>query len=236
MKLLTLLAFFVFGSLFSQTKRDFSELPEIWPDTLSLKTDSLIFTPITAKEFIAIGNRPARNNKQQVPPAGIVKDSILRLTTKDFYYELPAAEGYESSWGYVEYIPELRAHLLSQCGDGACFSELVDHQTNENMVVPSSYDQGLKGLSVSPKGNYLLVYSSYGGADYGEYYNARAEFILYTIKKGEGLKGLSLHRVFNSVDWSIAEIVWDNDNTLALKVYTENGENLAYQYYKTVIK
>lgn len=239
MRLFTLLTFFAFGGMFAQTKRDFNYLPEVWPDTITLKTDSLIFKPITEKEYTAINNRPVKKKKQQIVPAGIVKDSTLIVTTKKSVFELPAKGGYESSWNYAEYVPELQAHLLNHCGEGACFAELLDYETDDKMAVPSSYDQGLMGFLVSPEGKYLLVYSSYDGSDYDEYYNARSEFILYKIT-GKGLKGLSYHRLYESVEWSIEEIIWDDDTTLALKVYTEdrtgNGENLTYKYYKAVIK
>lgn len=146
MRLFTLLTFFAFGGMFAQTKRDFNYLPEVWPDTITLKTDSLIFKPITEKEYTAINNRPVKKKKQQTAPAGIVKDSTLIVTTKKSVFELPAKGGYKSSWNYAEYVPELQAHLLNHCGEGACFAELLDHETDEKMAVPSSYDQGLMGF------------------------------------------------------------------------------------------
>jgi hypothetical protein len=126
------------------------------------------------------------------------------------------------------------------CGEGACFAYLLDDETDEKMYVPSFYDSGLIDLLISPKGRYMLIYSSYDGPDYTDYYPHRSAFMVYAIGKGKGLKGLKGYRNFVSNDWSVEEIVWINDTTLGLKVYTENnagdGQGIQYKYYKTVIK
>jgi hypothetical protein len=232
-----LLVFFTFSSLFAQTKRDFTELPVVWPDTTAFKTDSLIFKPITAGAFEKIRNRPV---KKKVTPPAIIRDSMLIVTTKKSVFELPAAGGYENSWDYIAFLPELSAYLLSNCGEGACSAWLLDFETDKKMPVPSSYDSGLTGLLMSTTGKYMLIYSSYDGDDYINYYSHRSEFTIYAVGAHKDIEGLKVYRNFISKDWFVEEIVWDNDTTLVLKVYTENktgnGDGLQYKYYKTVIK
>ncbi|KOS07594.1 hypothetical protein AM493_17280 [Flavobacterium akiainvivens] len=239
-KYTVLLVFFTFYSVFAQTRRDFDTLPVVWPDTTAVKTGPLKFVPITGKQFNDIRAFAIANKNAGGVPAPVLKDSKLIVATKNALFELPAGGGYESSYSYIQYVPEIRSHLISRCGEGACSAYLLDHETNGIMYVPSSYDSGVMGFSVSPSGKYFLVYSSYDGPDYADYYTTRSEFMIYSIGQTKGMKGLRLYREFESTEWSIDEMVWLDNSTLALKVYAGNAavdmEPVQYKYYETVIK
>jgi hypothetical protein len=225
--------------LSGKTKLDFTQIPTVWITDTIKKTDTLSFKPITEKEFLNF--QASQKNKTQVDTT-IKPDSsgLFIVQTKKSYYELIQSNDYSSSYDYACYFPAIKSHLIYHCGEGMCEAFLLDNEADVKMVVPCSYDAGPMGILISPSNKRILFYSSYDGADYGKYYSHRSEFSIYQISKGNGIQELQVFITFETGNWSIDEIVWINDNSIALKVY--EGEGFGdriegeYKYLKTSIK
>ncbi len=140
---------------------------------------------------------------------------------------------------YVKAFKALGLSIRDTCYE-ICEEYLVDNNSGEEMYLPSGYDAGVLGLVFSPSAKFMLVYSSYDGPDYDNYYEDRAEFFLFSVKKGKGLSAVKLYGEFYTKDWSIEEIIWIDDKTIALKIYEGprrgNGVQGGYKYLKTTIK
>jgi hypothetical protein len=112
----------------------------------------------------------------------------------------------------------------------------VEKATNKWALIPSDYDGGILGMSLSPKCNQLMVCSSYDGPEYDKYYEYRAEFFVFNVTTGNGLKGIKPAFKYYTKDWSIDDFVWVNDKTIALKTYAERrwGDDSGghYKYFK----
>jgi len=121
--------------------------------------------------------------------------------------------------------------------DEVCDTYLEEISSNKILLMPSGYDAGILSMSLSPGCNKLLVCSSYDGPDYANYYEDRAVLFIFKITKEYGLKGIQPACKFFTKDWSIADIVWVNNKTIALKTYEEkhggDGIDIHYKYYKT---
>ena len=128
---------------------------------------------------------------------------------------------------------------ISNC-DQICETYLQDTVTGKTMWIPSNYDQGVFGLSFSPKGSQFVVFSSYDGPIYEDYYDYRSEFFVFNILNGTGLDVIKLSFNYFSTEWSIDDLVWVNEHSLAVKIYTEarwgDGSHLNFIYLITEIK
>jgi hypothetical protein len=222
-----------------KTKLDFAEIPTVWIADSTKKADTLSFKTITEKDFL---NFQATQKRKIQADTTIKPDSsgLFIVRTKRSYYELIGGGDYSSSYSYAGYIPAIRSHVIYHCGECACSSYLLDNEADVKMNLPCAYDAGPMGLLISPSNKRMLIYSSYDGSDYGNYYDFRSEFFIYQIGKGGGIEGLQLYRDFGTGDWSIEEIVWINDDSIALKVYEgeRRGDGIQgeYKYLKTTIK
>jgi hypothetical protein len=118
-----------------------------------------------------------------------------------------------------------------------CQTYLVEKATNKKLLLPSIYDSGVLKMLLSPTCNQLIVCSSYDGSDFGNYYENRAEFYVLNIDKTIGLKAIKPGFSFYTKDWSIDDIIWINEKTIALKTYEENKsedeDSIKYKYFKT---
>ena len=122
-----------------------------------------------------------------------------------------------------------------------CESYLVDKQQGIKLLLPSNYDQGIMGLDISPSCNQFIVYSSYDGPDYTNFYEYRAEIYGFSIAQGQGIQIIHASFKFTTMDWSIEEAYWINDHEIAIKAYQENRtaanqDQLKYKYFKTRIE
>lgn len=114
---------------------------------------------------------------------------------------------------------------------------LAERNTNRKMLMPSTYDAGILKMLLSPSCNQLMVCSSYDGPDYGNYYEYRAEIFLFNVSTGIGLKGITPSLNYYTKDWSINDLTWVDENTIALELYngtrTGNEEGLKFRYFKS---
>lgn len=117
-----------------------------------------------------------------------------------------------------------------------CESFLVEKQSGKRMLLPANFDQGMLALMVSPSGKQFLVCSTYDGPDFADYYDYRAEIVLFRIGAGQGLEAIQLQQRFRTQMWSIEEIAWIDEQSLALKTYS-GGRSLVemegnYSYHR----
>lgn len=137
------------------------------------------------------------------------------------------------------YIPLLGLMMDHQC-DQICETFLVDTATNTSLYLPSNYDQGLMGFLISPSRKWVVLYSSYDGPDYVNYYDYRAEVIIYKIdKKKKGLEVLKLYGSYTTTEWSICDMVWTKNDGLAAQTYrdgvNEASTNNAYEWFESSV-
>jgi hypothetical protein len=120
-----------------------------------------------------------------------------------------------------------------------CLTDLVD-STGKMMQLPSDYDQGILGLIFSPSCNQFIIYSGYDAPDYDKYYQYRSEIIGFNIANGKGLEAIKPSFKYYTTDWSIEDITWVDDKTIALKVYEEgipsNGNGFHHKYFKAELQ
>lgn len=131
----------------------------------------------------------------------------------------------------------LKSH--SDC-DQVCETYLTEFDSNDRMYLPADYDAGILGASFSPDCKNLIVYSTYDGPDYHNYYENRAEFYVFKIVGTHGLRSLQPTFKFSMKDWSIKNLVWINNNEIGLKLYSESrfgdGSQLDFKYFKADIQ
>lgn len=191
-------------------------------------------------------NRDEAQNIDTIIDSLIVTDSIEEdliipdtINKKDDLKlaEIAAADfdkynkAYESKCKIDEngFIPGYGLKIKTEC-EQICESYLIDIKARKKMFLPSSFDQGLIGMRFSPSCNQFYVFSSYDGPDYEDYYDYRAEIMIFSIVPSEGLQSIKLTLDKEFREWSIESVVWINDTILALKVYEDHGEN--FKYYK----
>ena len=128
---------------------------------------------------------------------------------------------------------------ITEC-DQICETYLRDTVSGKTMWLPANYDQGVLGVEFSPSGKQFVVFSSYDGPDFEDYYDYRSEFYVFNINEGTGLEAIQISFNYITTDWSIDNITWAGDNKLAIKTYTENrwgdGSHLDFKYLITEIK
>lgn len=221
----------------AQEKLDFNSIPTLWiTDSLQvINTADLEFETLSQAAYLDLYPRPQPKTTEEPT---IKPDSTGRfvVNTKQAHYEFYQTTNYNSSYSYFGFMPELNSHIIGFCGSGMCEDYLLDHDTDEKLLIPSSYDAGMQGLLLAPSKERLLIFSSYDGPDYQNYYEYRAEILLYAIAKNKGLNGLKPTHVFHSLDWSIEDMYWISDTSLALKIYKGarigDGSTMAYDYLK----
>ena len=218
---LIIISFTLIADISAQKKPDIKEISFISPAAIEDVLDSNAFTPISQKEYFETKSR----YDGRIRPDKTVKPDTkgyIRVNTKNYSYELISTNDYSSSYDYIGYSPELRSHLISHCSESACNQFLLDNETDNAFSIPSGYDSGPSGLSISPENNYMVTYSSYYSDDFDDYYLYRSVLHIFSFAEGEGLQSVSYFKQFETGDWSIDEIIWEDNNTIALKTYIGN--------------
>ena len=134
-----------------------------------------------------------------------------------------------------QFISGSGLYVIRDCKE-ICETYLAERNTNKKMLMPSTYDAGILKMLLSPSCNQLAVCSSYDGPDYGNYYEYRAEIFLFHVSTGTGLKGIKPALKYHTKDWSIHNLTWVDEHTIALELYngmrTGNEDNLKFSYFK----
>lgn len=138
-----------------------------------------------------------------------------------------------------KFISGSNLYVIHDCKE-ICETYLAERNTNKKMLMPSNYDSGVLKMLLSPSCTQLLVCSSYDGPEYGDYYEHRAEIFLFNVLTGVGLKGITPSLNYYTNDWSINDLTWVDEHTIALELYHEPsmnyGENLKSKYFKSNLK
>lgn len=152
------------------------------------------------------------------PQLEIESESISEGDFEQFKKELTTKFPGDALIDSNGYIPALGLYFLHEC-DETCETFLYEKDPNDNIALPCSYDQGILGFILSPSGTQLITWSSYDGPDYDYSYYYRAEIFVYDFRPGKGLEGIAMKAHFITHDWSIEELIWVEDEQVALKIY-----------------
>lgn len=133
-------------------------------------------------------------------------------------------------------IPAMGLQLLTDCYE-ICETHLQDTKSGEQLYLPSNFDAGIMDMIFSPDENSFMVYSAYDGPEYAHFYESRSEIMVYSIREGTGLQAITFSAWFDTRDWSIADIVWIDSDSIALQVYEgeqpQQGRPDTYSYLTT---
>ncbi|MGB1031419.1 MAG: hypothetical protein ACPGWM_02330, partial [Flavobacteriales bacterium] len=124
--------------------------------------------------------------------------------------------------------------------DEICETFLVELNNKRKTAAPCDYDQGILGMNFSPACEKLVVCSSYDGSDYDNYYQHRAEIVVFRMTENDGLDALAPSTRITFNNWSIENYAWINKDELAVKLYSgssyESEQNQDYSYFRLSIK
>ncbi len=208
--------------------------------TLKKGTYTFFFSLLLAGNNSSIGSNNTFENatvKHSIYSKNTIEtnDLILKEITQEDFERY--SQNYKTSChiGTDGFINGYDLIVSKEC-DEICETYLVEKSSGKKSLMPSHFDEGLMGMLFSPSCNQFLIFSSYDGPDYEDYYSHRAEIIGFKVTKEEGLKAVKSSFTYKSKDWSIAELIWINNTSIAIKTYQEarwgDGSNLNYKYYK----
>ena len=202
-------------------------------------------------QFVSISKKQFLNFKTHQPDSNYIFNSPIytsapfTITTKKTEYKFRNTP-YDDEYRYIGYVPEINSHIISEC-KWVCVNYLLDNETDEKMMLPCDFDSGVLGLKISASKKQMLMYLSYDAANYADYYSHRAEIIFMQIGDAKGFHKLTNPKICIITEWSIEDIVWIDEKSIALKVYDKYedvwveawGHSIhepVYQYFKAEIK
>lgn len=200
------------------------------------------FKPISEKQFLDFkAHQTGSNYDLSIAREPDDTTTVFTVKTKNTSYKF-RDDRYGWQHRYAGYIPEINSHIIITAKE-ICVEYLLDDDTDEKIQLPTNFDGGMLGILIPSTGKQMLLYASHYDDDYVNFYSHRAEIILLRIGEGKGWHKLTKPRICPIYDWSIEEIVWINDHSIALKVYdiyeTEpvfNSHVPVYKYLRTSIK
>lgn len=210
--------------------------------TLAAQEDTLDFGDL---RYEVIDEADFLRYREQAPatitePGGSTElgDGRLRLIHGDDTLILPARPDTCMLHGFV---PALHAHyLVCFAGDELNTLELVDARTGARMDLPYTFDNGFHGLAVSPGSEQVLFFSSYDIPFWKAWYDHRADLITYRLTPGKGLAGMRTGHAMETRRFSMEEVVWVDDRSVALKIYfgdqPDEGNGETYTYLKVYLQ
>ena len=204
--------------------------------------DSIHSQVVSSNLLSNIDNRLLEQNVIYDDSLIVFEDSLFNVLDSNFNeISLSEFQRYKNNYKLSceidsgHFIKGSGLNVLHVC-DEVCDTYLEEKSSNKILLMPSGYDAGILAMSLSQDCNKLLVCSSYDGPDYADYYEDRAVVIIFKISKEYGLKGIQPAFKFFTKDWSIADIVWVNNKTIALKIYEEqhgeDGIDIQFKYFK----
>lgn len=162
-------------------------------------------------------------------------DDKLEALSATEYHKLDSSNKVRCNLDSSGFIKDLGLALKSKCDD-VCKTYLVENKSGKEMSLYADFDNGLLGLRVSPACTHFATYSSYDMPDYDKYYNHRALTMLYEVDKAVGLKAIRLKITFGLKQWSIMEVKWIDENSIALKLYKEAySTKVKFAYFKVKV-
>ena len=137
------------------------------------------------------------------------------------------------------FVKGLGVTIKNKCDEvnEVCENYLIKMKSGKTMPLHAEFDAGLFGLRVSPQCDRFVTYSSYDMPDYDKYYDHRALIVLYHINKGVGLKAIEQKRTLSLNVYSIKEVKWLDEKSIALKLYKEAySDEVKFAYFKVKIE
>ncbi|WDF79805.1 hypothetical protein PQ469_07270 [Mucilaginibacter sp. KACC 22773] len=174
-------------------------------------------------------------NKKQEEDVDKLDDKLKTISAAE-YKNLDGLNKPRCDLDSSGFIKNLGVTLKSRC-DEVCETDLFEIKSGKTMPLPTDFDAGLLGIQVSPQCDRFLTYSSYDMPDYDKYYAHQALIVLYDINKGVGLKAIKQKKTFGFNTWSIKEVKWLDERSIALKLYKEAySDEVKFAYFKVKIE
>ena len=160
--------------------------------------------------------------------------SSFSLAVKDTEKEFRCDIDYNNCNYYKGFLSPLNKYILTYCGTGYCGTFLLDKNTGIQNFIESPFDSECEIPSLSKNENKLITFSS-------SVFDRKSFIALY--KKDINSKKIDLNKYdsFYTSDWRIKEIIWIDNNSIALKVFDEYGgkigsELINVRYFKGEIE
>jgi len=117
---------------------------------------------------------------------------------------------------YKGFLNSLNKYILTSCGRGYCGTFLLDKNTGVRNFLQSPFDSECEIPSLSKSQDKLIAFSS-------SVFDRESFIALY--KENVETKKIELRKFdsFYTSDWRIKEIIWIDNNSIALKVYEKYG-------------
>ncbi|TFF33805.1 hypothetical protein [Mucilaginibacter psychrotolerans] len=162
-------------------------------------------------------------------------DKLITITSAE-YKGLDSLNKPRCNLDSSGFVKNLGVIVKSRC-DEVCETYLFEIKSGKTMPLPADFDAGLLGILVSPLCDRFVTYSSYDMPDYDKYYAHRALIVLYDINKGVGLTAIKKKKAFGLKTWSIKELKWLGDKSIAFQLYKEAySDKVKFAYFKVRIE
>lgn len=160
--------------------------------------------------------------------------SSFSLTINNKKKEFSCGIDYKNCNYYRGFLKPLSKYVLTYCGTGYCGTYLLDKNSGTQNYLESPFDSECEIPSLSKDKNKLIGFSSSA-------FDRESFIALYKKDINTQKIDFEKYNSFNTSDWRIKEIIWIDNNSIALKVYDEYGgkngsELINVRYLKGEIK
>ena len=123
---------------------------------------------------------------------------------------------YNNCYYYKGFLKPLNKYIITYCGTGYCRTYLLDKNTGTQNYLESPFDSECEIPSLSKNENKLIAFSS-------SVFDRESFIALY--KKNIETKKIDFKKydTFYTSDWRVKEIIWIDNNSIALKIYEKYG-------------
>lgn len=143
-------------------------------------------------------------------------DNSFKLIVKNKERVFSCGVNYNNCTYYKGYLKALNRYILTFCGEGYCGTYLLDRKTGIKNYLQSPFDSECETPSLSKDQNTLISFAS-------SVFNKSSFIALY--KKNIKTQEMNFNEFssFKTSNWRIDEIIWIDNNSIALKVYDKYG-------------
>lgn len=192
-------------------------------------------------EFTEIDSTDYFNYKQNYSDGIKINSTIVHEAGSSFTLAVKNADkkfscdvDYNNCTYYKGFLNPLNKYVLTSCGKGYCGTYLLDKNTGVRSFLQSPFDSECEVPSLSKNENKLIAFSS-------SVFDRKSFIALYRKNIDSKKIDLKEYDSFHTSDWRIKEIIWIDNNSIALKVYEKYGgktgsELINVRYLKGNIK
>lgn len=198
---------------FIDVEKKLLEIPESHQD-LSLKYD---FKIVDSLQFVD------NSITKDIHTTQYEKDFELGIGNGEAIFKFDCKDSIvERCYQYVGYSENAEIHIISKCHD-VCELFLIDAFTGATLSVPSAYDSGAYPIFLP---EYMILYSTYYDASFGDYYDYRSMIDIYEMKATTELeKKFKYIGSIYSKQWSIQALYpSNNEKSFLMKLYDMPNE------------